>query len=107
MSIGIFLEIQNLDADKYTAINARLSDLDDPPGRTFHAAFHVDDQMHVFDVWESQDAFDAFGAALLPLLAEYGVDPGQPRIGEIERIVTAQPSSSSTRGSFDDEGATR
>jgi len=105
MSIGIFLEIQNLDAHKYAAINERLCDLDDPPGRKLHAAFHVDDQIHVFDVWESQDAFDAFGAVLLPLLAEYGIDPGEPRIGEIERIVTAQPSSGSARGSFDEQGA--
>ncbi len=89
MSIGIFLEIQNLTTETYAAINERLCDLDDPPGRTFHAAFHVGDQIHVFDVWESGDAFDAFGAVLLPLLAEYGVDPGQPRIGAIERIVTA------------------
>ncbi len=106
MPIGIYIELQNLDADKYAAINARLSDLDDPPGRTFHAAFHVDDQIHVFDVWESHDAFDAFGAVLIPLLAEYGVDRGQPRIGEIERIVTAPPSSSARR-SFDEETAAR
>ncbi len=96
--IGIYFAAQNLTADTYAAINARLGDLDDPPGRTFHASFHVDDQLHVFDVWESVDAFDAFGAVLLPLLAEYGADPGQPRIGEIERIVTAPPSLSA-RGS--------
>jgi len=89
MTIGIFLEILNLDAGKYRAINERLCDLDDPPGRTFHAAFHVGDQLQVFDVWESQAAFDAFGTVLMPLLAEYGVDPGQPRIGAIERIKTA------------------
>jgi len=106
MPISIYLEIQNLNADTYAAINERLCDLDAPPGRTFHAAFHVDEQIHVFDVWESHDAFDAFGAVLLPLLTEYGVDPGQPRIGEIERIVTAPPSSSA-RGSFDEVKARR
>lgn len=106
MPIGIYIELQNLTADTYAAINARLCDLDDPPGRTFHAAFHVEDQIHVFDVWESGDAFEAFGAVLLPLLAAYGVDPGQPRIGEIERIVTAPPSSSARR-SFDEQTAAR
>ena len=106
MPIGIYFEAQNLTADAYAAINARLGDLDNPPGRTFHASFHVDDQLHVFDVWESSDAFEAFGAVLLPLLAEYGVDPGQPRIGEIERILTAPPSSSARR-SFDEETAAR
>lgn len=76
MPIGIYIEAQNLTADTYAAINARLGDLDTPPGRTLHASFHIDDQIHVFDVWESGDAFEAFGAVLLPLLAEYGVDPG-------------------------------
>ena len=52
MPIGIYFEAQNLTADAYAAINARLGDLDDPPGRTLHASFHVDDQIHVFDVWE-------------------------------------------------------
>ena len=33
--------------------------------------------MQVLDVWESGDTFEAFGAVLLPLLAEYGVDSGQ------------------------------
>jgi hypothetical protein len=104
MPIGIYFELQNLDAQTYAAINERLGGLDDPPGRTFHAALHVDEQIHVFDVWESHDAFEAFGAVLLPMLADYGVDPGQPRIGEIERIVTARPPSS-PRGSFDQERA--
>ncbi|MBW3609294.1 MAG: sigma-70 family RNA polymerase sigma factor, partial [Actinobacteria bacterium] len=76
MPIGIYFEAKNLTADTYAAINARLGDLDNPPGRTFHASFHIDDQLHVFDVWESSDAFDAFGAVLLPLLAEYGAAIG-------------------------------
>ncbi len=105
MPIGIYLELQNLTLDTYAAINERLRDLDDPPGRMFHAAFHIDEQIHVFDVWESHDAFDAFGAVLLPLLAEYGVDPRQPRLGEIERIVTAPQSSTGVRDRPDARGA--
>ena len=104
MPIGIYFEPQNLDAETYAAINERLGALDDPPGRTFHVAFHVDEQIHVFDVWESHDSFEAFSAVLLPMLADYGVDPGHPRIGEIERIVTGGPPSS-PRGSFDQEHA--
>jgi hypothetical protein len=91
MPIGIYLEIENLNADTYAAINKRLGTMDNPTGRSFHAAFHVGDQIHVFDVWDSQEAFEAFGTVLMPLIAEYGVELGQPRIGEIERIVTARP----------------
>jgi hypothetical protein len=86
MPIGIYFDIEKLDANTYATINQRLGEKDNPPGRTFHAAFHVGQDIHVFDVWASRDAF---GAVLLPLLAERGVNPGQPRIGDIERIVTA------------------
>jgi hypothetical protein len=89
MSIGISFALQNLDANTYAAINERLGEMDNPPGRTFHAAYRVGERIHVFDVWESREAFEAFGAVLMPLLAEYDVDPGQPRLGEIERMVTA------------------
>ncbi len=88
MPIGIYFPINNMDASTYAAINARLCDLDRPAGRSFHAAFHVGDDIHVFDVWESLEAFQAFGEHLLPLANEYSVDVGEPRIGEIERIVT-------------------
>jgi hypothetical protein len=91
MPIGIYIEVENMNTNTYAAINERLGAMDNPPGRTFHAAFDVGEQIHVFDVWESKDAFEAFGTVLMPLLDEYGVDAGQPRIGEIERIVTARP----------------
>jgi hypothetical protein len=61
MAIGIYFHLENLDASKYAAINAELCDLDNPTGRLFHSAFHVGDHLHVFDVWESKEAFEAFG----------------------------------------------
>jgi hypothetical protein len=39
-------------------------------------------------VWESEEAFAAFGEHLMPILAQHGIDPGEPRIGDIEQIVT-------------------
>jgi hypothetical protein len=88
MAIGIHFQAQNFDPRAYAAINERLGEMDTPPGRPFHAAYRVGDTLHVFDVWESQEAFEAFGQHLMPLLEEFGVDPGQPTMGEIERILT-------------------
>jgi hypothetical protein len=34
----------------------------------------------VYDVWESQETFEAFGAKLMPILAELGIDVGQPAV---------------------------
>jgi hypothetical protein len=59
-----------------------------PPGRTFHAGFRVGNGIHVFDVWDSEEAFTAFGEHLMPILAQHGIDPGEPRVGEIELIMT-------------------
>ena len=39
-----------------------------------HVALEADGRINVFDVWDSQEAFDAFGETLLPILAELGVD---------------------------------
>ena len=38
-------------------------------------------------MWESQEAFEAFGATLLPILAELGVDPGEPMVAPIHNII--------------------
>jgi hypothetical protein len=44
--------------------------------------------MMVFDVWDSQAEFDAFGATLMPILQEIGVDPGQPDVMPIHNTRT-------------------
>ena len=58
-----------------------------PAGRSYHAAFGSGDKLAVFDVWDSQQSFDRFGQILMPILAEIGVDPGQPQIMPIHNII--------------------
>ena len=58
-----------------------------PAGRQYHVALETDGQIQVFDVWDSQESFDAFGQTLMPILAEAGVDPGQPQVSEIHNII--------------------
>jgi hypothetical protein len=43
--------------------------------------------VHVFDVCESQEAFEAFGQTLIPILSAAGVDPGEPQVAEIHNII--------------------
>jgi hypothetical protein len=45
-----------------------------PAGRSHHIALQADGNIQVFDVWESQEAFEAFGATLIPILTGLGVD---------------------------------
>ena len=58
-----------------------------PAGRTHHVALESGGQIQIFDVWESQEAFEAFGATLLPILAELGVDPGEPMVAPVRNII--------------------
>ena len=46
-----------------------------------------DGLIQVFDVWDSQASFEAFGATLLPIMAALGADPGQPMVSPVHHII--------------------
>jgi hypothetical protein len=58
-----------------------------PAGRLYHVCFGSGNQLRVVDVWESQQAFDAFGKTLMPILQDIGLDPGQPEFAEAHHII--------------------
>jgi hypothetical protein len=58
-----------------------------PEGRSYHVALETGGEIQVFDVWESQAAFDAFGQTLVPNLSELGVDPGEPMVSQVHNIM--------------------
>ena len=58
-----------------------------PKGRTHHSSFGPPEALMVYDVWESQEEFEAFGATLMPILGELGVDPGEPTVMPVHNIV--------------------
>jgi hypothetical protein len=58
-----------------------------PAGRLHHVALESDGNIQVFDIWESQETFDAFGATLMPILSRLGVDPGQPMVSPVHNII--------------------
>jgi hypothetical protein len=58
-----------------------------PAGRLYHVALESDGLIQVFDVWESQESFEAFGATLLPIMAEAGVEPGQPMVAPVHNVI--------------------
>jgi len=49
-----------------------------PKGRTYHCALESNGEIQVFDTWESQEDFDAFGPTLMPVLTELGVGLKEP-----------------------------
>jgi hypothetical protein len=58
-----------------------------PKGRTLHVALESGGSIQVFDIWESQAEFDAFGATLVPILTELGVTLGEPMVATVHNTL--------------------
>jgi hypothetical protein len=58
------------------------------PGLLAHIAGQGEGAFRVVDVWESQQALDAFAAELMPILGEAGVQ-GQPEVYSAHSFVSA------------------
>jgi hypothetical protein len=75
--------------EQYDETIRRLQEAGDfpPDGMDYHVCFHADGKLRVSEIWDSQEQLDAFGERLMPLLAEVGIDPGQPEVLEIHNII--------------------
>ena len=64
----------NLTVGQYDEIwrQLRESKSDRPAGRLSHVGFESNGVMRVVDVWESIEAFEAFGPTLMPIIASVG-----------------------------------
>jgi hypothetical protein len=58
-----------------------------PAGRLYHACFGSGDKLQVFDIWESQQAFDKFGETMMPIVQEVGIDLGQPMVEPVHNLI--------------------
>jgi hypothetical protein len=58
-----------------------------PDGLELHCAFVVDGNIRVSEIWDSREQLDAFGERLMPLLAEVGIDPGEPEVLDVHNII--------------------
>ncbi len=58
-----------------------------PDGLEYHVAFGQEGNLRVSEIWDSREQFEQFGKRLMPLLAEIGIDPGEPEVVEIHNII--------------------
>jgi len=61
-----------------------------PQGRMYHASYGSPESLRVVDVWESMELFERFGATLMPILAQLGVDPGTPDIHPAHNVIVGR-----------------
>jgi hypothetical protein len=59
-----------------------------PKGRTYHCALESNGSIQVFDIWDTQEDFDAFGATLVPILSDLGVTLGAPMVATVHNVIT-------------------
>ncbi len=41
----------------------------------------------VYEVWESPQAFEAYGPVLMPILEKIGIDPGTPDVMPVHNMT--------------------
>ncbi len=89
MAIGIYFNPASMTAAQYDDVIERLraAGAGQPAGRLYHACFGSDDKLQVFDIWESQQLFDKFGETLMPILQQVGLDPGQPTVEPVHKLI--------------------
>jgi hypothetical protein len=89
MAIGIYFSGNGMSAAKYDECIKLLkkAGVGHPSGRSYHASFGPKDNLMVFDVWTSQAAFDKFGKTLMPILQQLGLDPGQPSVMPVHKVI--------------------
>jgi hypothetical protein len=89
MALGIYFMHEGFTPEKYAQAISQLEDAGQgsPDGRTYHFALESDGAIQVFDVWESQAKFDAFGAVLVPILTGLDIHLGEPMVATVHNVI--------------------
>ena len=94
MAVAVQLDFRGATLDQYDQVIEKMGFTKGGrggPGGLFHWVRKTDDGISVTDVWESQEAFDAFAQEKIgPITQELGV-PGPPQIQtfEVHNYLTA------------------
>ena len=88
MAIAIYFHPKGMTLAQFEDIHRRLAEAGDSErgGCLHHSCFGRDGDLMVYDIWESQEDFEAFGAKLMLIIAAAGVDVGEPAIMPVHRL---------------------
>jgi hypothetical protein len=87
--IGVYISTDNMTAEQHAEGRKRLAEAGAPESAMkLHACFGEEGKLQVFDVWESQEAFDEFTTYLMPILSDLGITAsGPPAIMPMVELV--------------------
>ena len=99
MPITVYFHHPNLTLEQFDDVDRRVHQATggaEPEGLIHHPVYGTDGDLQIFEIWASGDTFEAFGQLLMPIIAELGVQAGQPVIMPLHRLTqqasTAVPS---------------
>lgn len=89
MSYLLTFAADGMSADKYDEVIKKLeaSGAGNPKGRLYHVSYGDQNNLHVADVWDTMENFQAFGEILMPILQQMNINPGQPVPQPVHNII--------------------
>jgi len=89
MALGFYITAKGFTQERYDTTTVQLEEAGAgaPAGRISHVALETDGEIQVFDIWESQEAFEAFGATLLPILTAAGIEMNEPMVARVHNEI--------------------
>jgi hypothetical protein len=89
MSIVVRFAPTSMTAEQYDETRRRLEESGDfpPEGMDYHVCFGTDGKLRVSEIWDSREQLAAFGEHLMPVLADVGIEPGEPEMLDVHSIV--------------------
>ncbi|HEY5352849.1 MAG TPA: hypothetical protein VIK57_10375 [Streptosporangiaceae bacterium] len=89
MAIAVYFHPKSLSTPQY---DEAIKEVDaagagHPAGRVHHSCFGPDGDLMVYEVWESQQAFEDYGKVLMPILHRTGIDPGTPDVMPVHNLA--------------------
>jgi hypothetical protein len=88
MAIAVYFHPKGMTVAQMNEAHRRLGEAGawPAPGALHHSCFGEDGDLMVYDIWESPELFEEFGGKLMPILAEVGIDPGEPSVMPLHRF---------------------
>jgi hypothetical protein len=89
MAISYYFQPTGFSAETYDEAIKQLeaAGAASPKGRSFHVGLEINGQIAVFDIWDAQEDFEAFGATLLPIMSALGAEPGEPMVAPVHNVI--------------------
>jgi hypothetical protein len=89
MALGFYITGKGFTPERYDTTTTQLEEAGAgaPEGRISHVALESGGEIQVFDIWESQEAFEAFGATLVPILNAAGIELNEPMVAQVHNEI--------------------